>query len=50
MYFFVIPVGLILWYVAYENKPSINDALSNQWEKENIVKRNRLVSILREGY
>ena len=50
MYFFVIPAGLILWYVAYDNKPSINDDVLNQWEKENIVKRNRLVSILRESY
>ena len=50
MQFFVIPAGLILWYMAYENKPSINDDITNQWEEENILKRNRLINILRESY
>ena len=50
MQFLVIPAGLILWYLAYENKPSINDELRNEWEQENILKRNRLISILRESY
>ena len=50
MHFLVIPAGLILWYLGYENKPSINDELTNEGKKENILKRNRLISILKESY
>ena len=50
MQFLVIPAGLILWYLAYENKPSINDEVTNEFEKENILKRNKLNSILKESY
>ena len=50
MQFLVIPAGLILWYLAYENKPSINDEVTNEFEKENILKRNKLNSILKGSY
>lgn len=50
MHFLVIPAGLILWYLAYENKPNINDEITNEWEKENILKRNKLISILKESF
>ncbi len=50
MHFLVIPAGLILWYWAYENKPSFNDEVTSEWEEENILKRNKLISILRESY
>tara|TARA_B100001248_G_C27017194_1_gene290294 strand:- start:203 stop:355 length:153 start_codon:yes stop_codon:yes gene_type:complete len=50
MHILVIPAGLILWYLAYENKPSINDEVPNEGKEENILKRNRLISILKESY
>ena len=49
MHILIIPAGLILWYMAYENKPSINDEVANELERENILKRNRLITILNES-
>ena len=46
MHILIIPAGLILWYMAYENKPCINDDVANELKRENILKRNKLISIL----
>ena len=50
MQILIIPVGLILWYFAYETKPINNDEVTSLWEKENYVKRTRLLNIMNEGY
>ena len=46
----IIPIGFILWYFAYEAKPINNDEVTNFWEKENYVKRTKLINILKESY
>ena len=50
MHILIIPAGLFLWYLAYENKPITNDKATYLWEKENILKRNKLLSILKQSY
>ena len=50
MHILIIPAGLFLWYLAYETKPINNDEATDLWEKENIVKRNKLLGILKQGY
>ena len=49
MHFFIITGGFILWYLAYEAKPNLNDEVTSSWEENNIIKRVRLLNILREG-
>ena len=49
MYIFIIPAGFILWYLAYESKPISNDEVTNFWEEKNILKRNKLQNILKNG-
>ena len=36
--------------MAYEAKPIIDDEVTNLLEEENIVRRNKLLSILKESY
>ena len=49
MHILIIPAGLILWYMAYEAKPSVNDDDEKYlWEEKNIDKRNRILGILNE--
>ena len=50
MHLLIIPAGFILWYLAYEAKPISNDEATNLWEKDNIVKRNKLLNILKESF
>ena len=50
MHILIIPIGFILWYMAYEAKPIIDDEVTNLLEEENIVRRNKLLSILKESY
>ena len=50
MHIFIIPIGFLLWYLAYEAKPINNDEATCKWEEENYVKRNRLLNILKEGF
>ena len=45
----ILSAGFILWYLAYEAKPIINEELKNICEEKNILKRNRLLGILEEG-
>ena len=49
MHILVIPLGLILWYFAYEAKPIINDEATDKLKKNYVKKRNRLLSILNES-
>ena len=50
MQILIIPIGFILWYFAYESKPINNDEVTSFWEKENYVKRSKLLNILKESY
>jgi hypothetical protein len=49
MQILIIPIGFILWYFAYESKP-INNEVTSLWEKENYVKRTKLLNILKESF
>ena len=49
MHILIIPIGFLLWYLAYEAKPMNNDEATNVWEKENFVKRTRLQNILKDS-
>tara|TARA_B100001109_G_scaffold199025_1_gene165687 strand:+ start:271 stop:423 length:153 start_codon:yes stop_codon:yes gene_type:complete len=50
MYFFIFPAGFILWYLAYEAKPIINDEATLNWEKKKTTKRNKLSNIINESF
>ena len=50
MHILILPAGLILWYLAYEAKPIINDEVKLNWELENTNKRNRLLNIINESF
>ncbi len=50
MHILLFPVGLILWYLAYEAKPIINDAVTLNWEEKNTIKRNKLSNIINESF
>ena len=49
MHIFIIPIGFLLWYLAYEAKPINNDEATNIWEEENFAKRTKLQNILKDG-
>jgi len=49
MQILIIPLGFILWYLAYESKPINNDEATSCWEEENFIKRTRLLNIMKEG-
>ncbi len=50
MYILILPAGFILWYLAYEAKPIINDEVSFYWEENNMNKRNKLLNIINEKF
>ena len=50
MQILIIPVGFILWYLAYEAKPINSDKATYIWEKENFEKRAKLKDILKESF
>ena len=50
MQILIIPLGFILWYLAYDAKPINNDEATSFWEEENYVKRTRLLNILKESF
>tara|TARA_Y100000813_G_C23979983_1_gene266030 strand:- start:392 stop:562 length:171 start_codon:yes stop_codon:yes gene_type:complete len=50
MHILLILAGLILWYIAYDAKPIINDGMKNILEEENLVKRNKLLNILKQSF
>ena len=49
MHILLFPVGFILWYLAYEAKPIINEVTLN-WEEKNTIKRNKLLNIINESF
>ena len=50
MQILIIPLGFILWYLAYEAKPINNDEATYVWEEKNLVKRSKLKEILKESF
>ena len=50
MQILIVPLGFILWYLAYEAKPMTNDEATSTWEEENYVKRTKLLNILKESF
>ena len=50
MHILIIPIGFLLWYLAYEAKPIKNDEATNIWEEENFVKRTKLQNILNDSF
>ena len=50
MYILIFPVGFILWYLAYEAKPTINDEITLHLEEKNSNKRNKLINIINESF
>ncbi len=50
MQILIVPLGFVLWYLAYEAKPIHNDEATNLWEEENYVKRTKLLNILKESF
>ena len=50
MHILIFPVGFILWYLAYEAKPIINDEETLNWEEINTNKRNKLLNIINKSY
>ena len=50
MHILLFPVGFILWYLAYEAKPIINDEVTLKWEEKNTIKRNKLLNIINESF
>ena len=49
MHILILPAGFILWYLAYEAKPIINDEVTINWKEKNINKRNKLLNIINES-
>ena len=50
MHILVFPLGFILWYLAYEAKPVINDEVTLDIEEEKKNKRNKLFNIINENF
>ena len=49
MHILILPAGFILWYLAYEAKPIINDEVTLNREEKNMNKRNKLFNIINES-
>ena len=50
MQILIIPIGFILWFLAYESKPINNGEGTCMWEEENFVKRRRLLNIMNDSF
>ena len=50
MHVLIIPIGFVLWFLAYESKPINNDEVTFVWEEEKFVKRLRLQNILKKSF
>ena len=50
MQILIIPIGFILWYIAYEAKPITNDEATYFWEEEKFDKRTKLLNIIKESF
>lgn len=50
MHILIIPIGFVLWYLAYKSKPINSDEETYIWEEENHIKRSRLLNILQKSF
>ena len=50
MHILILPAGFILWYLAYEAKPTIYEEATLDWEQKNTKKRNKLLNIINESF
>ena len=50
MHILIFPAGFILWYLAYEAKPFINDEEKLYKEVKNTKKRSKLLNIINESF
>ena len=50
MHILIFPAGFILWFLAYEAKPIINDEVKLDWELKKTNKRNRLLNIISQSF
>ena len=50
MHILIFPVGIILWYLAYETKPIVNDEVKPHWDEKNTNKRNKLLNIINDSF
>ena len=50
MHILIFPAGFILWYLAYESKPLINDEIALHIEEKNKNRRNKLLNIINEHF
>ena len=50
MHILIIAAGFVLWYLAYDAKPFSSDEVTDLWQEKNILKRNRLQDIIKEGF
>ena len=50
MHILIFVAGFILWYLAYEAKPIINEEVTLRWEEKNTNKRNKLLNIINESF
>jgi len=50
MYILILPLGFVLWYIAYEAKPIINEEMTMNWEENKTNKRNKLLNIINKSF
>ena len=50
MHILIFPAVLILWYLAYDAKPLINEEVTLHREEKNVNKRNKLLNIINESF
>ena len=50
MYILIFPAGFILWYLAYETKPIIDDEVTLHRVEKKTNKRNKLINIINESF
>lgn len=49
MEFIVLPFFLLLWYLAYDTKPTRKDEIGILWEQEFLLKRMKIKNIINEN-
>ena len=50
MHILIFPAGFILWYLAYEAKPVINDEITLHFEEKTKNRINKLLNIINEYF
>ena len=44
-----LPFAFLLWFLAYEAKPTREDEIGLIWKEENVLKRLKITSIFNEN-